>query len=354
MEKLFKKIIFNTKKNILFSLIFSVLLGLSFIYKIIITTKRKRGYKLEAGDSFIISIGNLTTGGTGKTPFAIFLANKLAKKYKVCIILRGYKSRYNKKPFLIKNLYKYSAIQLGDEPLLIAQETKLPVIISKKRIDGIKYAKKKIKPQIIILDDAFQHFQLKRNINIVLIDYFNPFGNKYLLPAGILREPIDALKDADYVIITKYEKIVKKEYSFKKLKSIIKSINPNTKLFASNFILSELRINNRKVNLKKYLHKKVLIISGIANPEYFEFLVKRYLKPKKIFSLTFPDHHYYRKKDIELIINESQKYDIIITTEKDYIKLKKFNIPIFVFKIKFNFQNEKEFLKAIANEIKKN
>lgn len=350
MEKLFKKIIYEHKKNLLLRFIFYILLIFSYIYRWIIVAKRRKGYKKRAGKSFIISIGNITTGGTGKTPFTIFLAKLLAKRYKLCIILRGYKGKYNKKPVLIKPTNSPSDV--GDEPLLIHRETGLPVIICKNRINAVEFAEKKFKPDIIILDDAFQHFQLKRDVNIVLIDYFNPFGNRYLIPAGILREPLTSLKDADYVVITKYEKSIKKEYSLKNLKTIINSFNPNAKIFCSNFILHSLNLKEKKVSLRKYKNKKLLAICGIANPDYFEYLVKKYLTPEKITILKYPDHYFYSDKDIEYILNKSKDYDFLITTEKDYIKIKKYNLLILVFKIKFNITDRK-FLRTPVNEIKK-
>lgn len=350
MEKLFKKIIYDHQKKLLLRVIFYILLIFSYIYRWIIVAKRRKGYRRRAGKSFIISIGNITAGGTGKTPFTIFLSKQLAKKYKLCIILRGYKSKSNRKPVIIKHIDSPS--EVGDEPLLIHRETGLPVIICKNRINAVQFAEKKFKPDILILDDAFQHFQLKRDVNIVLIDYFNPFGNRHLIPAGTLREPLSSLKDADYVFITKYEKSIKKEYSLKELKTIISSFNPDVRVFCSNFILHTLNLKEKKLSPKKYRNKKLLAICGIGNPDYFEYLVKKYLVPEKITVLKYPDHYFYSNRDIEYILNKSKDYDFLITTEKDYIKIKKYKLPILVFKIEFNII-DRNFLRILENDIKK-
>lgn len=339
MEKLFKKII--ESDNFFFKPIFFILFLLSLIYKIIIIQKRKKGYKERVGNSFIISVGNITLGGTGKTPFVIYLAKKLSKKYKVCIILRGYKSLIKEKALLIENLNNYSPFHIGDEPFLIAKKTDLPVIISRNRKDGIILAERKLKPDIIILDDAFQHFKIKRNLDIILIDYFNPFGNNFLFPAGILREPIEVLKYANIIVITKYEKTAKVKLNLSMLKKIIRRFNISAPIFTSNYI----------PDIKIPKNKKIFAFAGIGNFNYFMFLIKKFFKPAKFNFIQFPDHYNYSTKDIEKILKLSKKYDLILTTEKDYVKLNSKNIkPL---KIKLNIYNENKFLKCLEYEIKK-
>ena len=338
MQKLFEKIIEN--KNIFLKPIFYIFLIISFIYRIIIIHKRKKGYKEKVGNSFIISVGNITLGGTGKTPFVIFLAKKLAKKYKIAIVLRGYKSKYNKKPFLIKNYKKVTPVNIGDEAYLISKKTKMPVIISKSRKNAIILAEKKLKPNLIILDDAFQHFKIKRNINIILIDYLNPFGNEKLFPAGILREPLSSLKDANIIIITKYDKNINSKYNLNQLKKIIRKYNSKAPIFVSNFLVNS--------NLTK--SNKIFAFAGIGNFNYFIYLIKKYLKPKILIYKKFSDHYFYKKNNINQILEFQKKSYKIITTYKDYVKI---NIPqIYVLDIKFNLFNENKFFKFLNYEIK--
>jgi|GEM_PF-364187 len=397
MEKLFKKIIYSN--NLLLMPIFYILVLLSYVYKFFIVKKRKKGYKAKFTENFIISIGNITFGGTGKTPLTIFLAKELAKRYKVSIIMRGYKGEY-KNPHLV-NVDNDSVDKVGDEAILISASTGLPVIISRNRAAGIRFANRSIKPDIIILDDAFQHFAVKRDINIVLIDYNNPFGNGRLLPAGILREPVAALKDADYVLITKYEKETKGAVGISDLIAQVKRVNSKAKIFKTGYMLDSIYLNGKRENIKKYVNRKIISVSGIGNPQYFEFMVKKYFKPTQFTSLRFSDHIHYKKNKIQKIlklmngyefvtginrlsfprrreshksINMSQNRDscirrndrkviyqskreipeFVVTTEKDYVKLKKFNIqPLLVMKIKFNIIN-KNFLQSIINDIKNN
>ncbi|MBN1897507.1 MAG: tetraacyldisaccharide 4'-kinase [Spirochaetes bacterium] len=350
MEKIFKKVIYQYKHNILYRLIFYGLVMLSFIYKMIVVHKRKKGYDKQGFKGFIISIGNLTTGGTGKTPFAIFLAKKLSKHYRVCIIMRGYRGRYNRKPLLLKKPFSHSYKNVGDEPLLIARKTGLPVIISRDRLKALRLAEKVLAPDIVILDDAFQHFAIKRDMNIVLIDYFNPFGNGYLIPAGILREPLEALKQASVIIITKCDNRKTSSCSLTELKSKIKQYNPRALLFTSDFLLDGFTQKGKTVSAASLKKKRMCLISALGNPDYFEFLVKKYLAPSDLCHVIYPDHHFYNRNDIDTI--RARPYDVFLTTDKDYIKLDRTGLWPIVFHVKFNLKDETKFLRYLNHEIK--
>ncbi len=350
LEAGYKHLINNYKKNPLFFIIWLPLFFLSIIYGLIIRYKRKRGYKNEVKDVFIISIGNITAGGTGKTPHTIYLVKELKKQHiSAGVLMRGYKSKIKKEVFVIdkKNISPEIA---GDEPYLIFTNTKVPVIIAKEREKGALKAKK-MGINYLILDDGFQYFGLKRDVNIVLIDYTNPFSNKKLIPAGLLREPLSSLKYADFVIISRYDPKYPAQYSLSELTAIIRRYT-DSPIFVSELKLNGIYENNKKVKIKKLLHKKIIAISGIGNPDYFVFMVKKILKPEEIKAINFPDHYNYSLRDVELMKRFIKGGWKIITTEKDYIKLRQFNLEegIFFIKISVTIQNTGILLRKILRK----
>ncbi len=323
--KVLKYIIENKSKIYIFPFWFFLFL-LSLIYGFIVVYKRKKGYKEKIEKVKIISVGNITLGGTGKTEFVLYLAKNIKNS---AIILRGYKGKGNKKFMEVKE--NTSFLLAGDEAILLKKRSRKVVFVSRKRKYGIEAALKKYRNiKYIILDDAFQHFEIKRDINIILIDYTNPFGNKFLIPAGFLREPISSLKYADIILITKYDENYKSIYSRKELEEIIKKYNPSIKIFYSSYIPD--------FNYNKFKNKRIIIFSAIANYEYFLFLVKKYLSPSYLLTYFFPDHYFYSENDINRLVDIKNKenIDYIFTTEKDIVKISlRYKKLIKVFKIKF-------------------
>lgn len=355
---LLKYIIKNYKKFYIFPF-WLILFLLSLIYRLIITIQRKKGYIKRYSQAFLLAIGNITTGGTGKTEVASFLAAIFKKK--TSIILRGYKGNSQQEAQIVS---KNSDVQtVGDEALLLAERFKETVIISKKKRKGVELAVQK-KKCLIILDDGFQHWDLKRDMNLVLIDYTNPFGNYNLLPAGILREPLTALKYADGILITKYGKKLKDlSYVLNKLSTYDKSLshlmdtirkfNPDCPIFVSDYKLNKILYKGKPFQLNKVKNKRLILLSGIGNPDYFISQVKEYLRPVKLETLLFSDHYYYTEKDISLITKKlKEEYDYVITTEKDFVKLKKFNLSPMVFQIRLNIFQKDKFVKFIKDRIK--
>lgn len=315
----------------------------SLIYRIIIINKRKNGYQHRIDNCFVLCVGNLTTGGTGKTEVTAYLSEVFFRKHKTAVVLRGYKRKTDYAMQVNKAL---SISDIGDEAKLLFQKIKSPVFIAKKRKQGVILAKKQ-KRDFIILDDAFQHWDLNRDFNLVLIDYTNPFGNNYLIPAGILREPVKALRDADTVLITKYcDK--KTEYTFKDLLEKIRRYNRTVPIFFSSYEFDNLYLKNKKIPIRKIKRKRILIITGIGNPDYFKTLVQRYLIPEKLEIKYYDDHHEYTKEDIQYFNKQiKHDFDYIVTTLKDYVKMKQFKFEPIVFNIKLKIEKEKEFLNII-------
>jgi len=263
----------------------------------------------------VVSIGNLSVGGTGKTPFTIFFAKSLQQKgYKVCVLSRGYKRK--SKGIIVIPPERAGLVgweKTGDEPYLIAKEG-IPVVVGSNRFEAGKKALSELKPDIFLLDDGFQHFQLHRELDILLVDATRPFWKDRLLPAGKLREPVSFYKYADVLIVNRMGRLDRKEQE-----SIIRYLKQSGK----RFYFTEERIEGLYdgkdlSNLSILENKKVGVFSGLGNNEQFFKLIsemeKRY-NFKVMKKVPFPDHYNYRT------INLPENLDMWITTEKDIIKI---------------------------------
>lgn len=293
-------------------------------------------------DVFVICIGNITVGGTGKTPAVQYFAKRLSQEgRKVAVVSRGYRGKRKVEPLIVsdgKNIL-VSSKESGDEPYSHALNLKVPVIVGKDRYKACKLAKEVFDVDTIILDDGFQHRKLFRNMDIVLIDATNPFGWEALLPKGTLRESFHpAAKRASEFIITKSDLVPEREVE--KLKRFLKGKYKKPVSVAKHGISSLCDIEGNAKPLFWVKGKRVLLFSGLANPLNFEKTVIS-LDPSYIERIDFLDHHSFKEKDIELIKKraEDMKANYIITTEKDIVKLPK-NIHmenLYILKIEFEF-----------------
>ena len=284
--------------------------------------------KQKSAPCHTISVGNLVLGGVGKTPFTMFLA-RLFKNMgkKVMVVTRGYKGQTNHP--LVSNGYKtlLTPLEAGDEAYLLAKNLKgIPIIRGKNRYQAIMSVFKDFLPDIIILDDAFQHYALKRDLDIVLLSAHSPFGKGHLLPRGRFREPISALNRAQAVVITH----VKEENQGKKLKKFLKKRFPDLTVFTGDIEVEKMvSIQGKKIELSALSHKCLLAFCGLAEPVYFYQTCKD-LNLGITHFLNYPDHHRYTKKDVLHLIEiaKKNKIDTLITTEKDMVKLLAFS-PLF-------------------------
>ncbi len=294
--------------------------ALSVLYKFAVCANnflyKKKIRQIKKLPCFVISAGNICAGGTGKTPLVMYLAELTQKLgYKPAIVTRGYKGGYEKKGGIVSDGKKICANQknAGDEPFMIAKRLKnIPVIAGKNRYKSGILAIEEFGANIIILDDGFQHQKLFRNINLLLADYKKPFGNKKLLPRGILREPISSVKRAHAVILTRAENFISEDIEKITALPVFKSAH-------TPFIIKNKKIISDKNFLK---NKKAVIFSGIAqNKEFYKTVHKLGCSIKSF--IEFEDHHKYEKKDFEKINSAAKNInaDIIITTEKDYVKI---------------------------------
>ncbi len=289
----------------------------------------------------VVSVGNLTLGGTGKTPAVIAIAEEAEKRgYRPCILTRGYKGKAAGPCFISKGDGPLlDAYEAGDEALLMAERLKgIPVVKGKDRYDTGIFAMRSLESEVasgkskmlFILDDGFQHWKLFRDKDILLIDSTNPFGNNRLFPSGILREPLSEMERADVIVITK-----------------VRKDDPEHGRVTSGLI-EEIRIHNRKAPIFMSKHRPISLgtlsgselplekisgrtifgFCGIGNPASFQDTLLT-LGVKVRGFMAFGDHHRYSHQDVRRITEAAKRYgtDWIVTTEKDIIKFKGFDIP---------------------------
>jgi tetraacyldisaccharide 4'-kinase len=274
----------------------AVFLLISFIRKTLYQFNFLKSFKLKIP---VIVVGNITSGGTGKTPLIIYLANELKKNgYRPGIISRGYGS---KTEGVMEVSQKSDVAEAGDEPMLIQKHTHLPVFVSKDRVLAAKaLVKKYAKTDVILSDDGIQHYRLRRDLEVLVIDGTRKFGNGYLLPAGPLREFRSKLKTVD-AIVCNHKKVIDGSYLMKYTGHLL--INLKT---------------NKKIHLNNLSLKNIHAIAGIGNPDRFF----DYLKTFNIVfnSSTFQDHYKFSKKDFRDMNDKN-----IIMTEKDAVKCQQFS-----------------------------
>ena len=325
-----------------------------FDYKIIKSTK----FNLP-----VISIGNISMGGTGKTPHIEYLIKILDNSYKIITLSRGY-GRKTKGFYWVDQ--KTNSLIAGDEPVqYFSKFPKIGVAVDEKRVRGISHIlKERPETDVILLDDAFQHRYVKPGISILLTDFYKPFFHDYVFPSGTLREMGSGMKRADIIIVTKCPKVLspitRNSYE-EKLK-----IRSHQKLYFSYVQYDELiPLNDFSKNISIQKISTVLVFAGIANP----YPLTDYLKSisDNVESVIFRDHYQFKEKDI---LNIKEKYQrifsknkIIVTTEKDAMRLKDtvliknfVDLPLFYLPIEVKlYKKDKEnFDKQIIEYVRKN
>ncbi|MGX7668177.1 tetraacyldisaccharide 4'-kinase [Flavobacterium pedocola] len=295
----------------------------------------------------IIAVGNLSVGGTGKTPQIEYLIRLLSEKYTIATLSRGYKRK--SKGFVLAD-EKANAAVLGDEPFQFHQKfPEIQVAVDADRVNGItKLLSAEKKPQVILLDDAFQHRKVKAGFYVILTAYDDLYSNDLILPAGNLRESRAGAERADVIIVTKCPPHLTVTQQ-NQLKTDLK-IQHHQQLFFT-FIAYDDYVysDERQIPVTEIADVDKLLVAGIAKPESFF----AYLQAAKKSTMVFPDHHDFTPQDLETIKTKA-KDSLIITTEKDYMRLKG-KLPkeqLFYLPIRTSFLNDKaEFDKTILNYV---
>jgi tetraacyldisaccharide 4'-kinase len=320
----------------------------------------------------VISVGNLTVGGTGKTPVVEVFARELNKEgRKVAILSRGYKKA---KPGFGRRLVDkltFAGIRAeprvvsdgrtllldsemsGDEPYMLASNLpEVAVLVDKNRVKSGRYAINKLNCDTLVLDDGFQYMALKHRLEILLVDKTNPFGNEYALPRGVLRESIKNVKRADFIFITKSDGKGSRD-----LRAKLQKLNSKAEIVECTHCaryLSHVFTSDKK-DLDFLRGRKVSVVSGIAIPGAFEGeLQKR--GAELVMVRRFADHHRYSQQEIIDIINSSkeQQAEAIITTEKDAVRfprLDRYDVPIYFLRVDIDILSGTEDFRQCINRI---
>ena len=345
------------------------LLPLSWIYGSIVRLrnwlfdiglKKSRAFSLP-----IISVGNITVGGSGKTPHVEYLIRLLQDKMKVAVLSRGYKRKTRGFVLADENT---TMPEIGDEPFQMHQKfPDIYVAVDAKRVRGIETLQSEEETKdvdVVLLDDAFQHRYVKPGINILLVDYHRLIIYDKMLPAGRLREPLSGKSRADIVIITKCPKDLK-PMEFRVLTKAM-DLYPFQKLYFTciDYDTPKGVFNDKQLALDELKDYNVLLLTGIASPKQMEHDLKPMVK--ELHSLSFGDHHRFKGKDIDRINETFESLPeprIIITTEKDAVRLREadgfyesvkesmYELPI---KVSFMLDQEEIFNEKIISYVRKN
>jgi tetraacyldisaccharide 4'-kinase len=335
----------NVLRKILFP--FAILYG--FITTIRNFLFDKGILKSTSFDVPVIAVGNLSVGGTGKTPQIEYLIRLLADKYKIATLSRGYKRQ--SEGFVLADASSNAAI-LGDEPFQFFQKfSNIQVAVDANRTNGItQLLSQKVKPEIILLDDAYQHRKVKAGFYILLTSFDDLYADDFMLPTGNLRESRRGASRANIVIVTKCPKDLsdeKQDQIRQKLK-----LSYSQQLYFTFIDYDDLVYGKEeKIAVSEIKRESKLLLAGIAKPTpFFD-----YLKNESDECLTFPDHHHFSETDLEEVQNKAQSKKII-TTEKDYVRLKdaKLISQLYYLPIKSTFINNKQsFDSSILEYVKK-
>jgi tetraacyldisaccharide 4'-kinase len=313
----------------------------------------RRVHELEWKRSFkapipVISIGNIAMGGTGKTPFVMYVTELLVERgWRPCVVSRGYKGSYTTDYIIVKDVGssgpKVNAALVGDEPFLIASgvDQKAAVMVGRDRLQCVTYAAEHMGCDVAVLDDGFQHLRLKRDLDIVLLS-----GQEdHMFPLGILREPFSALSRADVIVVDQNHEIV----------------CPSIQIFLSHrerfrFKSVPLSLNgadsSRSMVPESLRNEKVLLVSGIAGPERFIKMAQS-LEWSITDHLVYRDHHNFASRDLDRIVNAA-KGAWIVFTEKDWVKLRpefQARRDVLFLRIRIQLENDEIFINRILKAL---
>ena len=304
----------------------------------------------------VISVGNITAGGTGKTPMVINIVRRLeGKGVRTAVLTRGYKGMSEGKVRVVSdgqgNILPPG--EAGDEPVLMARSLPgVPVVMGSDRYAAGKLAWERFHPQAMVLDDGFQHVRLHRDLNILLMDAAHPFGNGHTIPTGYLREPKRGVNRADFIIFTGGTNI--RSDAEKEVKSFAL---PDTSMANARYVpVSFYNIKSREeIPAELFAAKRMFAFCGIANPGSFSLILHK-LNAKITGSEEFPDHHSYSLEDVAFLQGKAAESgaEVLVTTEKDAVKLDglaQAGTQIYALKAGLEIYNGSELLDILLNRV---
>ncbi len=303
----------------------------------------------------VISVGNLTTGGTGKTPLVEWVCRAVATEGKrVCVLTRGYGRANPQSQVVVSNGSELlaDAPLAGDEPRLLAEKLigVAAVIANPNRSAAGSWAIENLGSEVFVLDDGFQHLELARDLDIVTLDATSPLGNGRLLPYGRLREPVAGLSRAGCVVITRTEQVA----DWKSVKETVQRFAEGIAVFSSRMVTASVHPLSGEPATADLTPQPAGAFCGVGNPEsFFEHL--RRDGHSLVFKRAFADHHRYQQTDIDALIAEakSRGCSALITTAKDATKLVslRFDIPCYVLDIRIEIEDEPQMLELIRKSL---
>jgi tetraacyldisaccharide 4'-kinase len=370
-------VVLGRRRGFRAALLRGILFALSLLYERIVQLRlyfyRKRILRERTLGCLVISIGNLTVGGTGKTPVVEKFARALQSGgRRVAILSRGYKSvpKPTKKMWIDRLFSKnvdpprivsdgqfvlLDSVTAGDEPHMLARNLKdVIVLVDKDRVKSGRYAIDNWKVDTLLLDDGLQYLHLKHRLDIVLVDRQQPFGNEFLLPRGTLREPPRNLRRASYIFITKNtgepnDKLIERIRRYNRTAEIIECAH--RPLYLQNIYTGE------RLGLERLRGAFIGSICGIAAPESFEGALKK-LGANVNLGLRFIDHHYYTDAELRGFMNRCIRRDLamIITTEKDAVRMPELpiaevKVPIYFMRVEIDIVTGHESWEHCVNRI---
>ncbi|MCX7780731.1 MAG: tetraacyldisaccharide 4'-kinase [Negativicutes bacterium] len=369
------QLVHGEQKGLFAFLLLAVLRGISLLYGLGVAVKlglyRAGILKSHKLPCKVISLGNVTVGGTGKTPTAQRLAATIRDMgYRVVVLNRGYRAGWKGDIGVVSDGKKtYMTVsEAGDEAYLLAKNLPgVPVIIGKDRAVTGDYAVKRFGAEVIILDDGFQHWQLARDLDIVLIDTLNVFGNSFLLPRGTLREPLANLSRAHAFLLTKVDQ--SSDNARGSLRDTLSHVNPAALVVESIhdprcFIEIEQwykGANYQSIGLDTVCQRSVVAFSAIGNPSSFEQTISD-LGARVVDAVRYPDHHTYTMAEMQCIMQKAVDKGAcaLITTEKDAVKIPSEFIhsdrplPLYVLGIEVKFlAGGDELMRLISDKLKR-
>lgn len=305
----------------------------------------------------VICVGNLSVGGTGKSPMVEYLVSMLKDKFKVATLSRGYKRKTRGYTLADETS---TALEIGDEPMQFHLKfPEVAVAVGEERLEAMpQLLHDRPETEVVILDDAFQHRSIRAGLNILLTDYANLFTRGYYLPSGDLRDLKSSYKRANIIVVTK----CRRSLSIEEKQKIIREIKPlkQQSVFFTTIEYGEPYHISEKKTITLNRKMKVLLVSGIANPRPLKKMLEE--KCRTYYKMHYPDHYIFNIDDMKAIMKKFESIEtknrIILTTEKDAVRLVKFNdvikeLPLYVQPVRhsFLFAEETIFTKQVTRFI---